>query len=380
MSRQRDLNFSPGPEYLYGNAAYIRAAVIVERAGGQSFGAFSREPIFQPRGMAHRRWRDDFATVIPGRATGYSPRACGGYAIHTPYSNLAGNGGLLTTAGDLLRGNASLDGTTGGVGQRGRRPCSHRRNSGTAAARFRAGPHDHRGRRRADNFPRLVHVGLQNVPGPFPRAPVVLRAARQRGRFLPGAGGARVAEGVAQAAATVCATAHHRGRGRTGRVGGPILRRANRRSDPAHGARRKAPRRRPRERVPIGPGLFSKPGGGTKFLFSTATPRRLRITTRNAAVDYRAAATVTPTGAHLAFSAGTYRSAELAVAHRVSVEAGRLSVGHWPGLPLAAKPAFADGFRVGRGWHAPFTRDAAGAVTGDELTNGRCRHVRFSRQ
>lgn len=134
------------------------------------------------------------------------------------------------------------------------------------------------------------------------------------------------------------------------------------------------------ERVPIGPGLFTKPGGGTKFLFSTDPPRRLRITTRNAAVDYRAAATVTPTGAQLAFSAGTYRSAELAVAHRVTVEAGRLSVGHWPGLPLVAKPAFADGFRVGRGWHAPFTRDAAGAVTGDELTNGRCRHVRFSRQ
>ena len=54
MSRQRDLNFSPGPEYLYGNAAYIRAAVIVERACGQSFGAFSREPIFRSR----RRERD----------------------------------------------------------------------------------------------------------------------------------------------------------------------------------------------------------------------------------------------------------------------------------------------------------------------------------
>ena len=89
---------------------------------------------------------------------------------------------------------------------------------------------------------------------------------------------------------------------------------------------------------------------------------------------------MTPTVAQLAFSAGIYRSAELAVAHRVTVEAGRLSVGHWPGLPLAAKPAFADGFRVGRGWHSPFTRDAAGAVTGYELINGRWRHVRFSRK
>lgn len=34
MNRQRDLNFSPGPEYLCGNAAHIRAAVIVELACG----------------------------------------------------------------------------------------------------------------------------------------------------------------------------------------------------------------------------------------------------------------------------------------------------------------------------------------------------------
>jgi CubicO group peptidase (beta-lactamase class C family) len=74
MSRQRQLNFAPGTEYLYCNASYLLAAVIVARVSGQSFGAFCDEHVFRPRGMTHSRWREDFRAVVPGRHPAQQPR------------------------------------------------------------------------------------------------------------------------------------------------------------------------------------------------------------------------------------------------------------------------------------------------------------------
>jgi len=67
------------------------------------------------------------------------------------------------------------------------------------------------------------------------------------------------------------------------------------------------------------------------------------------------------------------------VADTLSVKDGQLWVERWPGWPVLAKPTFADGFRFGPAWHATFTRDESGAITGYEMTNGRCRRVKFSR-
>jgi CubicO group peptidase (beta-lactamase class C family) len=48
MSRQRQLNFVPGAEYLYCNSGYVLASIIVQRASGQSFEAYCEENIFRP--------------------------------------------------------------------------------------------------------------------------------------------------------------------------------------------------------------------------------------------------------------------------------------------------------------------------------------------
>ena len=133
------------------------------------------------------------------------------------------------------------------------------------------------------------------------------------------------------------------------------------------------------ELVPIGPGRFTSANNVTNFSFSAETPHHLKIATRNATADYVAVTTAQPSAAQLASYAGTYRSDELEVTHVLTVEADRMSVGRWPGSPLAAESTFADGFKFGRGWHATFTRDAAGAITGYECTNERCRRVKFSR-
>lgn len=107
-SRQKELNFKPGDEFFYTNTNYALAAMIVERISGVSLQQFTDERLFQPLGMSHTRWREDFRTVVPGRATAYAPTETG-FIANMPFTNVYGNGGMLTTVGDLLRWNAFLD-------------------------------------------------------------------------------------------------------------------------------------------------------------------------------------------------------------------------------------------------------------------------------
>lgn len=107
-SRQKGLNFTPGAEFLYANTNYTLAAIIIQRASGQSVQQFTERRLFQPLGMGQTRWREDFRTVVPGRATAYAPDG-DGFIANMPFTNVYGNGGLLTTIGDLLRWNAFLD-------------------------------------------------------------------------------------------------------------------------------------------------------------------------------------------------------------------------------------------------------------------------------
>jgi CubicO group peptidase (beta-lactamase class C family) len=111
LSRQRALNFPSGTEFSYSNSGYNLAAILVSRVAGKSFAAFTRERIFLPLGMTRTEWRDDYTRVVKGRATAYS-KADDGWHMAMPFENAHGNGGMLTTVGDLLRWNAALDAGT----------------------------------------------------------------------------------------------------------------------------------------------------------------------------------------------------------------------------------------------------------------------------
>jgi hypothetical protein len=52
--------------------------------------------------MTRTSWRDDYTRIVKDRAIAYSdgPR---GFTREMPFENVHGNGGLLTTVGDLLR-------------------------------------------------------------------------------------------------------------------------------------------------------------------------------------------------------------------------------------------------------------------------------------
>jgi CubicO group peptidase (beta-lactamase class C family) len=107
VSRQRALNFPPGTRWSYSNTGYNLAAVIVSRVSGQPFAEFTRERIFGPLGMTRTSWRDDHTRVVKGRAIAYSDEP-DGFHIDMPFEKVHGNGGLLTTVGDLLRWNENF--------------------------------------------------------------------------------------------------------------------------------------------------------------------------------------------------------------------------------------------------------------------------------
>jgi len=107
LSRQRALNFTPGTRYSYSNSGYNLNAVIAARVSGMPFAEFSQKRIFQPLGMTRTSWRDDYARIVKDRAIAYSG---GGTLLRQdmPFENVHGNGGLLTTVGDLLKWNENF--------------------------------------------------------------------------------------------------------------------------------------------------------------------------------------------------------------------------------------------------------------------------------
>ena len=107
LSRQKALNFPSGTRYSYSNSGYNLAAIIVSRVSGESFADFSRKRIFAPLNMTHTSWRDDFTRVVKDRAIAYNDND-GSFRMNMPFENVHGNGGLLTTVGDMLRWTANF--------------------------------------------------------------------------------------------------------------------------------------------------------------------------------------------------------------------------------------------------------------------------------
>ena len=106
--RQRSLNYWPGTAFSYANTGYILLANIVERVSGESLAKFSRAHLFEPLGLTHTQWREDFTRVVKGRAVAYNADPSGYHQL-MPFDDVIGPGGLLTTVGDLLKWTEALD-------------------------------------------------------------------------------------------------------------------------------------------------------------------------------------------------------------------------------------------------------------------------------
>ncbi len=104
ISQQKTLNNKPGDEFIYSNSNYNLQAIIVQRVSGMSLADFSKKYIFEPAGMKNTEWRDDYRRVVPNRAIAYN-KSGSSYLTNMPNEYVYGNGGLLTTAEDLLTWN-----------------------------------------------------------------------------------------------------------------------------------------------------------------------------------------------------------------------------------------------------------------------------------
>jgi CubicO group peptidase (beta-lactamase class C family) len=113
VARMKDLNFSPGDQYLYSNTNYTLAGLIVERVSGVSLAEFAHDNIFQPLEMTRTSFIRTHGEIVNHRAYGY--RGIGRrFELWMPNYDLTGPTNLLTTVEDLSRWDRNFDDKTVG--------------------------------------------------------------------------------------------------------------------------------------------------------------------------------------------------------------------------------------------------------------------------
>ena len=382
VSRQQDLNFPVGSEYLYSNTGYALAAIIVQRVSGQSLAQFSKERFFAPMGMTKTQWRDDFQRIVPGRATAYQRQASGSYAQLMPFTNVYGNGGLLTTVGDMLKWNEALaNGTipggkalitllesrqrlTGGQtiayalglshgSWQGHRHISHSGSTAGYATYLTRFPDD------GVSIAVFCNTSDANPTGD---------AYQIASRLMPGS----------QAAATPIDADTAAMRAVAGRYRSPKTDELADFSVRASGLAL---------RTPVGGGTASRisastwrASSGATFSFSGTPGHRLVDVADADGVTERYTEVLPPNAESLRLQdyVGSYQSPELGVRYELAVQNGQLVLRFPPQSDERLTPWYADGF-TGAGRSVRFVRNGAGRVTELQIFAGRVRRVRFER-
>ncbi|QSQ12174.1 serine hydrolase domain-containing protein [Myxococcus landrumensis] len=381
LTRQRGVNFEPGSEVLYTNAAYTLLAVIVRRVSGQSLRAFTDERFFKPLGMSDTQFQDGPHAVIPRRAIGYSPQE-GGWRISMPHSD--GSSSLLSTVGDMLKWQQNLlDGRVGGPELVSMMQTSGKLNDGTVTG-YGGGLRlmEHRGLRTVGHdgmmggfrtetvlFPeQRVAIAVLCNSGSIPSSELVWKVAEV---YLGDLMRDTMPPAVALPEAELAALAGNYWSPLTDEVvrlevKGGALREVGGAKDFVH----------------IGEGAF-RPGESPHVWRFVApkpgAPRELRIrdawpTTR----DFIRIVAPLPTRADLMAFVGQYRNEEVDMTYAVRLVDGKLALS-WPRRgEVLLEPVGGDRF-VGSPGAVSFTRAATGGVDGVLVSSRRLRRFRAER-
>jgi CubicO group peptidase (beta-lactamase class C family) len=326
LSRQRALNYPPGDQYSYTNSGYNLLAMIIERVSGTPFAEFERKNIFEPLGLTHTSWRDDWTRIVKGRAIAYASNA-NGFRIDNPIENVVGNGGLLTTVNDLLLWNENLN-TGAKLGGKAYVDEMHRQgilNNGQQIA-YASGI-------QVGTFAgtkSVSHTGSTNgfraFLARYPEQQLSVALLCNIGAVNPG----QVGQQVASVFLTPVTTAAGRG----------------------------ASARTPGSEDPNSPA--ASPAGRGRG---------------------RGAAAYSPTTADLQSYAGEYYSPDAEVALVVSIENGQLIARRRPATRIVLTPTERDAFNASAGLGAVrFVRDASGKVTQLSVRQARVFDLRFDRR
>ena len=387
VSHQKELNFPPGEDFLYNNTGYVLLGVIVQRVSGQSFAEFSQERIFRPLGMTHTQWRTDFTAIVENRATAYRLQPDGSFRTNMSFTNVYGNGGLLTTVGDLLIWNENLDHPrVGGQALVDQLETKGRLNDGFAN-RYGQGLFlaDYRGLREVSHNGSTA--GYQTVLTRFPEAHLSIAVLCNTAGTNPTAYAHQVADlflgdrlkpVVTPTAAPVAATTLQSLAGvyRDLRNDG-VMKLAydpdRKTFGPPDGT----------ALVPLGDGRFSTKNGLTTLTVERPDPHgpitMVQRDARTPTITWTAEAPFTPSVAQLALYAGDYYSDEINTLYRVRVENGALVARYGPALKMDLSPVFADAFE-GDENVIRFTKDPSGRIDGFRVNAGRVLHLKFVRR
>jgi len=386
VGRMKELNFKPGDEFLYNNTGYTLLGVVVARASGKSFEAFCQERLFKPLGMTRTGWREDFRAVVPDRATAYGRRPDGKFYTNMSFTNVIGNGGLLTTVGDLLVWNQNLDDPRVGgralveqLETRGRLNDGFENEyaQGLVVTTYKGLREVSHGGSTAGyqtflaRFPseRLSVAVLSNVTASGPaglarQVADIYLAGKIKEPTLPVAAAVPAETlkkyvGVFREPLTGAATRVVLDNdGKTLRVGGQPL-------------------------VPLSGTEFATADGSRRTTFEAgAAGSPLRMTDadgRSKPRIWEAVPAFAPKPADLEAYSGTYYSEEIDTTYTVGIEAGKLMARFRPAQRLALAPVYADAFDSD-GDVIRFTRDGSGRVDGFRVYAGRVRNLRFVRK
>jgi CubicO group peptidase (beta-lactamase class C family) len=389
VAHQKMLNFAPGTRYLYSNSGYALLGIIVQRVSGKSLDAFTQERFFKPLGMTHTQWRDDFTEVVMNRATAYSGSDQAGYHTDMPFTNMVGNGGLLSTVHDLLRWNENLDNPkVGGPGFVDALQTRMKLTNGrtiTYALGLEVSEYDgvkeiaHGGstagyRTHLARYPDqrvsiavwcnhanagpavLLHQVADLVLAKPPRAavqagaPTVKLSREELGRWAGTYRDPFTDQAVTLVVADsglVSAAAGGRGGGRGG----------------------------PPPFVPTANDRFRS--GQTEVAFSGAVGRRAFLMIRGDDTLRYEEARPAPAAIRTSDYIGTYASEELDVRLEIVARDGRLTLRRRPDDSVELRPSYADDFQAPSVGTLRFTRDSGGRVNGFSIFAGRVVDVRF---
>ncbi len=386
VGRMKELNFKPGDEYLYCNTGFTLLGVVVARVSGKSFDAFCQERMFKPIGMIHTQWRDDFRELVPDRATAYGRRPGGAFYTNMSFTNVIGNGGLLTTVGDLLLWNENLNNPrVGGKALVDQLETRGRLNDGFELEYAQGlGVTTYKGLREVSHggstagyqtylarFPteRLSIAVLSNVSGSGPSglahqvadiylAGKIKEPAKPVAVAVP-AETLKKYVGVYREPLTDAALRVELGKdGKTLTIAGqPVL--------------------------ALSATAFTTPDGSNRATFEpgeAGTPQRLRDSSPGAKPRlWEAMPPFAPQPSDLGVFVGTYYSEELDTTYTVYIEDGKLMVRFRPAQRIALTPIYADAFES-EGDIMRFSRDSSGRVAAFRVFAGRARHVLFVRK
>ncbi len=101
MLKQKELNFTPGDEFLYCNTGYMLMVNIIEKVTNEKFPAWMKANIFVPLGMSNTYVEDRYDRIVPRNATSYYDTRDGFYRA-VEYWGYVGSGNMHSTTTDLL--------------------------------------------------------------------------------------------------------------------------------------------------------------------------------------------------------------------------------------------------------------------------------------